>query len=124
MHKQRLHKKTNKNRTSLIGKLVFILCIVILFYGLCNSILGDIILKRNGICTEAYLYKQTYGGKTKPSLGYRFLFNSKVYEGLIDEDRVLKVGDTICIVCLRSFPSINRPLTYFSTGEIKCACNK
>lgn len=85
---------------------------------------GDIILKRNGECTKAILYRETYGGKTKPSLGYKFLINGKTYDGLVVQDGVLKIDDSVCIVYLPSFPSVNRPLSYFDSGDIKCNCKQ
>jgi len=57
-------------------------------------------------------------------LGYKFLINGKEYDGLVVEDKVLKIGDSICVVYIKSFPKINRPLTYFDSGEIKCDCKK
>lgn len=114
----------SKNKRLTIGKFVFIGSIVILLYALINSIGGDIILKKNGTCIKAILYRETFGGKTKPSLGYKFLFNGKTYDGLVVQDGVLKIGDSLCVVYLESFPSINRPVSYFDKGEIKCDCNK
>ena len=107
-----------------VGKIVFIVVILIGIYAFFNCIVADSILKNNGKCTKAILYKETYGGKTKPSLGYKFLINGKEYDGLVVEDKVLKIGDSICVVYIESFPKINRPLTYFDSGEIKCDCKK
>ena len=111
-------------KKSTVGKIVFIVVILIVLYAFFNSIVGDSILKNNGKCTKAVLYRETYGGKTKPSLGYKFLIDGKEYDGLVVEDKVLKIGDSICVVYIESFPRINRPLAYFDSGEIKCDCNK
>ena len=107
-----------------VGKIVFIVVILVILYTFFNSIVGDSILKSNGKCTKAILYRETYGGKTKPSLGYKFLIDGKEYDGLVVEDKVLKIGDSICVVYIESFPRINGPLAYFDRGEIKCDCNK
>lgn len=109
----------NKN---LIGRLVFIACMLVLVYAFFNSIVGDFFLRRKGDCTKAIIYKETFGGKTKPSLGYRFFHDGKEYDGLVVKNGVLKIGDSICVVYLTAFPRINRPLSYFDDGEIKCDC--
>lgn len=93
-------------------------------YAFLNSIVGDSILRNNGKCTKAILYRETYGGKTKPSLGYKFLIDEKEYTGLIVEDGILKIGDSICVIYFQSYPKINRPLNYFNGNEIKCDCRK
>lgn len=107
-----------------VGKIVFIVVILIALYAFFNSIVGDAILKNNGKCTKAILYRKSYGGKTKPSLGYKFLINGKEYDGLVVVDDVLKIGDSICVIYIESLPNINRPLTYFNRSEIKCDCKK
>jgi len=112
------------NKQLTLGKFIFVGSILILLYALINSVGGDIVLKKRGICIKAILYRETYGGKTKPSYGYKFLFNGKIYDGLVVQDGVLKINDSICVVYLESFPNINRPITYFDKGEIKCDCNK
>ena len=104
------------------GKVIVTLCIVILLYAIFNSIVGDFLLKKNPHCIKAQIYKETLAGKTHPSFGYFFLFDNEKYTGLMAEDKKLKIGDTICVVFLKTFPSINRPLTYFDSGEIKCNC--
>jgi len=112
----------SSNKRLTLGKIVFIGSIIILLYALFNSIGGDILLKENGACIRGVLYKKTYGGKTKPSLGYKFFFNGKEHTGLVVQDGILKIGDSICVVYLPSFPSVNRPVSYFDKGEIKCDC--
>jgi hypothetical protein len=112
-----------KNK-QLAGKIAFIGFILILVYGLINSIGGDIVLKRYGKCTEAFLYRETYGGHTKPSLGYRFLVDGKTHSGLVVKDGILKIGDSICVIYFPSFPGVNRPINYFDVGDIKCHCNQ
>ena len=95
---------------------------LILLYGLINVIIANAILKQNGKCIKAVLYGETYGGKTNPSFEYKFSIAGKNYDGLVVEDRLLKIGDSICVVYLKNFPIINRPLTYFNNKEIKCEC--
>ena len=64
----------------------------------------------------------TLGGKTSPSFGYRFFVNSRTYEGLMTEDKIHKVGDSICVVYYVSYPRFNRPVSYFTSDELKCSC--
>ena len=109
----------NKN---LKGRIVFIVCMLILAYAFFNSIVGDFLLKRKGDCTKAIIYKETFGGKTKPSFGYRFFYDGNEYHGLVVKNEVLKIGDSICVVYFPAFPRINRPLVYFDAGQVKCDC--
>jgi hypothetical protein len=95
---------------------------LVLVYAFFNLIIGDFLLKRKGDCAKAIIYKETFGGKTKPSLGYRFFHDGKNYNGLVVQDGVLKIGDSICVIYLDAFPRVNRPVTYFDAGEIKCGC--
>jgi hypothetical protein len=114
----------SKKKKLILGKIVFATCILLLLYGIVNVIIANSILKRNGKCIKAVLYRETLSGKTHPSFGYNFSINGKTYSGLIDENGSLEIGDTICVVYLKFFPRMNRPLNYFNNEEIKCECEK
>jgi hypothetical protein len=101
-----------------------ILIIGILVYAVINSVGGDIVLKKNGVCTKGLLYRETSGGHTGRKFGYRFSLDGKRYTGLMAEDGILKIGDSICIVYWPSLPSVNRPLTYLDNGQINCGCRE
>jgi hypothetical protein len=113
---------TTKNNKSMVGKIILVLCGLILIYAIINSIMADVLIKQNGNCIEAVIYKETSGGRTSPSLGYRFYVNSKAYKGLMMEDNVHKVGDSICVVYYINYPDFNRPLSYFTSDKLKCNC--
>jgi len=109
-------------KKSVIGKIILALCGLILLYAFLNSFIADILIKRNGSCIYAYIYKQTFGGKTSSSFGYKFDVGSKTYEGLMPEDKLHKVGDSICVVYCLNFPRFNRPISYFDHSQLKCGC--
>ena len=108
----------------IIGRVIFFGSILIILYAFFNSIIIDKILRMKGKCTQAYIYEETLGGKTRQALRYKFFLKGNIYYGLAKEDGVIKVGDSICIVYLDLFPNKNRPSKYFDSGEIKCNCNK
>lgn len=108
----------------MLKKIIIIICGLVILYVLFNSIIADIFLRRTGKCIKAYIYTETIGTRTSADLGFRFSINNEVYKGLMPVDKVLKVGDSICIVYLESFPSVNRPLRYFESGEARCNCGK
>jgi hypothetical protein len=112
----------NKNK-KIQNRIIIVLCLIILTYGFVNSVIGDYLLRTHSNCIKAQIYKETYGGKTHPSYGYVFILNQKKYKGLMVKTDDLEIGDSICVVFLKSFPNINRPLSYFDEGKIKCDCN-
>lgn len=114
--------KPSNNKSSFLGKIVFTGVVLILLYAFFNSIIGDVFLKKYGVCVKAILYGKTFGGKTKPSLKYNFFSNEKNHTGFVTQDEKLKIGDSICIIYLASFAEVNRPLSYFDSGMIKCNC--
>ena len=110
-----------------IGKYFFIACVLFIAYALLGTIVKVAFLRMNGKCIKGVLipeltsYTHRY---TKSYLVYEFNFDGKIYSGnSLEKDRS-KVGDSICIVYLPSFPGINRPVAYFDNGEIKCSCNQ
>ncbi len=113
---------TNKKRKNVIGKIITVLCGLILLYAFINSIIADILIKRNGNCIKAFISRETLGGKTAPSLGYRFFVNSTIYNGLMSKDDIHNIGDSVCVVYYVNFPDFNRPVSYFTSNKLKCDC--
>ena len=88
-----------------------------------KGILGDLILKSSCTCIKALLITKTSRVRyAKATLYYRFILGNETYEGNSLVEDLSKVGDSVCIVYLESLPSINRPISYFKKGEIKCNC--
>ena len=111
-----------KNNSYILGKFIFIIGIVIIFYAISNSIIVKFRLKQSGVCTMGEIFdRESPGGKSKPGLIYRFNYKGGIYNGIVAEDDILKVGDSICIVYLKSSPSTNRPLRFFDSGDMKCS---
>ena len=113
-----------KKNKQIIGRFILWGCLCIFLYAILNSFVADILLKKRGSCHTAIINKDVYGNRTGPSLGYKFFLDGKIYYGAMFENGILKIGDSVCIVYLPLFPSINRPITYFDNGEIKCSCNQ
>jgi hypothetical protein len=113
-----------RNPPKIIGKLIFSGSVLLIIYAFFNSIVIDAMLRRSGKCIQANIYRETLGGKTRQALEYRFFLNGNAYHGLAKEDGIIKIGDNICIVYLENFPNKNRPIKYFSEGEIKCNCKQ
>ena len=109
-------------------------CYILSFYLLRNvsilyAIIGTLVkvelLKGYGKCRKAIItsdlssYAHRY---TKAYLMYEFNSSGKIYNGNSLINDTSKIGDSICIIYFEAIPSINRPITYFDEGEIKCNC--
>lgn len=109
------------------GKILFAACILYLVYATLGTVVKEFLLKNNGRCTTAVLINEAPGTIHRYSsfnLLYKFTNEGKMYKGNSTETDTSKIGESICVVYLPSFPSINRPLKYFGSGKIKCDCNK
>lgn len=107
--------------------MILILCIIYILYAILGTLVKNSLLKRNGICLKGILIPESTSFShryTKASLVYEFTVNGKTYKGNSLEKDTSKIGDTICIVYLPSFPSISRPIIYFENGQVRCDCNK
>jgi hypothetical protein len=92
---------------------------------LLRSIIGDILLKSKGKCKMAILTNEKNRVRSKKStLFYEFYIENRKYNGNSLEEDLRKVGDSICVVYIKYFPGINRPIKYFNQDEIKCNCGK
>ena len=113
--------KINSGKVYLYCFLLFLTCI----FG--NYFLENILLVNYGICRKAVLtsnYSTWSSRYTQKCLMYEFEYEGKTYWGnsLIDASEESKVGDSICIVYLKSYPRYNRSVSFFDKGEIKCDC--
>ena len=108
-----------------IKLLFFIVIVTWLSYILLRTTIGNIALKNFGKCTVSVLKNEiVYVRYHKNTLYYEFNYENKIYKGNSLEEDLTKVGDSVCVVYLESFPGINRPVKYFDKGEIKCDCKK
>lgn len=119
---------SNKNRplkqkpTPRFQSAILIIVIIILLYAFVNSVIADILIKKNGQCIKAYIYKENPGTRTSPDFSYRFLVDCKTYKGVMSIVGNNKVGDSVCIVYFITHPDFNRPISYFDKGKINCDC--
>lgn len=103
--------------------MIFWILITIGVLFILRSIVGDVLLKRNGKCTTAFLINDIIRTKSqKATLLYEFAINGNTYNGNSLEEDLTSIGHSVCIVYLESFPSINKPLKYFEGEKIKCNC--
>ncbi|MBZ5858556.1 hypothetical protein [Flavihumibacter profundi] len=94
------------------------------FFLLC-SIIVDILLKSKGECKMAILTNEKNRIRSqKSTLFYEFYIQNRKYKGNSLEEDLTRVGDSICVVYIKIFPGINRPIKYFKQDEIKCNCGK
>ena len=107
------------------GKLRPILATI--FFGTCLYIVlkpfaEDFLLKSFGVCAKAGIVNKTVRIRhNKTDYKYQFWMIGQPYEGnsLITDPN--KVGDTVCVVYLKKYPSVNRPVIYFSNFDA-CTC--
>jgi hypothetical protein len=114
-------KETQKSLNRLWGLLPILLILFVVF--VCNFCY-DFVLKKYGSCGTAVLIDEKIYSKTSTTLYYEFHYGNKISKGNSQEHNLNKVGDSIRIIYLKSFPIINRALEYFDAGEIKCDCNQ
>ena len=110
-----------------IGKVLIIASILYFIYAVLGTMIKISFLKRNSKCIKGVLIPEMTSFThryTNAYLVYEFTIDGKSYTGNSLEKNTSKVGDSICVVYLESFPSINRPIKYFDKAEIKCDCKK
>jgi hypothetical protein len=106
-------------------EIFFILCVLFIAYAILGTIVKVSLLKNKGKCIKGVLIPElsSFAHRfTKAALIYEFTYEGKIYSGNSLEEDESKIGDSVCVVYLPSFPSINRPVIYFDPGEIKCEC--
>jgi hypothetical protein len=114
-------KKTKGKITR--GKIIFIICIIFTCYVLIRYFIEVQLLIHYGICKKGIITNiRLTSPHTKPDLMYRFEYKGETYEWPALTDDESKIGDSICIVFLESYPSIQRPITFFDYGDTKCNC--
>ncbi len=96
----------------------------IIIYGSYKTVISDYLIKNNSTCIKAVIFDRSTGKTSFPVYSYSFTYQRMEYTGLAQENetRKLHVGDTICVVFYTKKPSINKPLSYFDNGDIKCNC--
>lgn len=110
-----------------IGKYFLIACVLFIAYALFGAMIKVAVLKANGKCIKAVLIPEMTSFThryTKAYLVYQFTYEGKTYSGNSLEKDTSKVGDSVCVVYLPTFPGVNRPVRYFDSGEVKCSCEK
>ena len=123
-------RKKNKvsNIKNLLGWLVFLIPIVYLSYKAINSsLIAPYRIKTNPVCVNAIVYKEFYpGSHYGPTLKYFFIWADKKYYGSVLKklSKKTNIGDTICVVFAALDPNVNKPLSYFDNGDIKCNCKQ
>jgi hypothetical protein len=119
--------KSGKGIKNIIGKVLLIASLFILTYATLGVYIQNQLLKHNGVCRKACITSDLSSWTkryTNMNYLYEFSFEGKVYRGnSLIHDNPSKIGDSICVVFLESFPSINRPLSYFGEGSVNCNCN-
>ena len=105
-------------------KFLFLIFILFVIYLFARTFVGNLLLERNGVCSRAVLINETIRTKgDKASLKYTFTANGRAYEGNSLEEDLDKVADSVCVIYLISFPSVNRPIKYFDELKLNCKCN-
>lgn len=105
-----------------IKNIIFVVCILYLIYIFSKATIGDALLNQFGICAKGVLLNKSIKVKYhKPDLVYQFVVNDELYEGNSLETDSNKVGGSICIIYLKEWPSVNRPINYLE-GKNICSC--
>ncbi|WP_044077541.1 hypothetical protein, partial [Prevotella sp. oral taxon 317] len=100
-----------------IGRLLVYACVGWILYHVVFYFVGNFLLRINGVKTYAVItaepssYARRY---TKVYYMYSFSYNGNEYKGnsLINSSTG-KPGDSIEVVFLEAYPSINRPTSFF-----------
>ncbi len=121
-----MKKSLRKKKWDSVHTYLLLICLF-LVYVFGGYALENILLIHYGICKKAVITDNTSTWSsrfTQQCLMYEFEYEGKTYWGnsLIDASDASKVGDSICIVYLKSYPRFNRSVSFFDKGEIKCDC--
>lgn len=95
--------------------------ILYIFY---TTVVTDYLLIKYPTCIEAIIFDRVTGKTSYPVYPYSFIYQTEEYTGVVPEDRDhnLHIGDTVCVVFYKPNPNINRPLSVYKDGKIKCNC--
>lgn len=127
------HKKVETNFLVKIGRLLLIVVFAYVVYDVGKGTYSGHLLKENGICTKAVVYKREKGNRGKGDVitKYKFVWNDITYQGISYYDSKTEgktwfndkyvIGDTIIVVFLESNPNINKSNT--SIGK-DCDCGE
>ncbi len=108
-----------------IGKLIGIASLLIIIYAFVGTWIKVSFLKNKGKCIKGVLIPEWTSlahRYTTASLIYEFTYEGSTYTGNSLVQDTSRIGNCVCVVYLPSFPSINRPVSYFNNGGIKCTC--
>jgi hypothetical protein len=96
----------------------------IIIYGSYKTVISNYLLKKNPTCIKAVIFDRLTGKTSFPVYPYSFTYQTEEYTGLAQEKGAekLHIRDTVCVVFYKVYPSINKPLSYFDDGDIKCNC--
>jgi hypothetical protein len=116
-------KEQPLSRSEKIKERLFLIVLpLFLTYVFGNYFISNSLLRRGGYCTKGILVSTTLGGHSSPKFWYHFRIDGKTYDGLVAQDGVSKLGDSICIVYWPRWPHVNRPFSFFDAGEVRCDC--
>ena len=88
-----------------------------------KTIIGNALLKNGGKCIAAVLINEQNRVRShRATLLYEFKYNGNSYKGNSLEEDLTKIGDSVCVIYLESFPGINRPIKYFNNETVTCSC--
>lgn len=111
--------------TIFLKKYSWIVAIFVMIYILGGTFISDSLLKIYGKCGKGILLNETIRVRySKADLYYNFYYRDKTYKGNSLEENLAKAGDSVCVVYLPSFPSINRAWKYFNKEKVKCDCDQ
>lgn len=86
--------------------------------------IGDLLLKNYGRCATANLTTELQSVKyVKPTYVYSFYVAGKEHKANSRiEEKTASIPQQLCIVYIPFLPSVNRPLSYFQSLDVECAC--
>jgi hypothetical protein len=106
-----------------IKLLIFIGIMGWISYIFLKTIIGNALLKNGGKCIAAVLINEQNRVRShRATLLYEFKYNGNSYKGNSLEEDLTKIGDSVCVIYLESFPGINRPIKYFNNETVTCSC--
>jgi|GEM_PF-477045 len=123
----RRRERAKKGKAWLIRSIGTAFCLIVFLYipyQIVGGIIMNYLVQRNGVCIKGIVTTNVRHIRySKPNYLYKISVNGKEYMGnsLYTDER--KVGDTICVLYLKSFPSNNKPINFFDPDErVNCDC--
>ena len=114
MSKKKKICQSKENEFSFRDFCGYIVIIITILYFLYCGIFSDLMLKYGETISVRARIDCRHTGKTSyPILIYEFFYDGALYRGSISEKSGFKINDSLDVIAVKAYPTINRPKIKF-----------